>query len=222
MSLSKPLALLLLILFGAASESVASIHRAPFNSTVNIWPPEPFRLPLPDYTDGYLVLHHYGPSGSVKDRTTLLTLLEMVTRANSIAPPGYPCPNVDLNFPDTGVFLRIRGTAGRSFQYTLLLFFRSTLSSKGFWSKHSTYGISCTTQTLHMTSNADLVIPTAPGFPSLSTKLALSASASFKSLVGRYGAKEMFISVHDGYLDYGPWGIMIKDSQALVNVTDRQ
>lgn len=116
MSLSNPLALLLLIFFGAAAESIASIHRVPLNGTVNAWPPEPFRFPLPDYRDGYLVLHHYGPSGSVKDRTTLLTLLEMVTRANSIAPPGYPSPNVDLNFPDTSVFLRIRGTAGRSFQ----------------------------------------------------------------------------------------------------------
>lgn len=138
MFLSQPLALLLLILFGAATQSIASIQRikpvstVPLNATVNAWPQEPFRFPLPDYRDGYLVFHHYGPSGSVQDRTTLLTLLEMVTRANSITPPGYPSPNVDLNFPDTSVFLRIRGTAGRSFQ-SILLFLYSTLSAQDFF-----------------------------------------------------------------------------------------
>ena len=149
MSLSNTLALLLIFL-GAATQSVASIHPVPLNGTVSAWPPEPFRFPLPDYRDGYLVLHHYGPSGSAQDRTTLLTLLEMVTRANSIAPPGYPSPNVDLNFPDTGVFLRIRGTAGRCFQYILPFFF-STLSSKGCPSEQSTYRTFYITQTFYMT-----------------------------------------------------------------------
>ena len=167
MLLSSPFTILLVFLFGHALSSAPSFHHdnpnlpLPSNNTVNSWPPAPFRFPLPDYKDGYLLFYRYGPSGSENDRKILLSLLEMVTQANTYTPAAYSSPNVDVNIPDTSVFLRSRAT-------------------------------------------------TAPGFPSLSTKLALSTLAALKSLVGRYGAKEVFVDVHDGYLDYGPWAVMIQ------------
>ena len=168
MLLSSSLILLLLVFFSGHVWSFApSIYREkpnlslPSNSTVNNWPSEPFRFPLPDYKDGYLLFHRYGPSGSENDRNILISLLEMVTQANAHTPAAYSSPNVDVNIPDTSVFLRSRATA-------------------------------------------------APGFPSLSTGLALSTLAALKSLVGRYGAKEFFVDVHDGYLNYGPWAVMIQ------------
>lgn len=179
MLFSSSLTVLLLFLFQAvtlaapSTDHVGSSLFLPLNETANGWPQEPFRFPLPDYKDGYLVFRRYGASGSVSDRTVLLSLLEMVTQANLRTPAGYSSPNVDLNIPDTSVFLRSRGTA-------------------------------------------------APGFESLSTKLALSTVNCLRSLVRKYGAKELVIDVHDGYLDYGPWAIMIRASRSLINKTGRQ
>lgn len=179
MLLSSPLTLLLVLvfLFWHVLSSAPPFHREmpnlplPSNDTVNSWPPEPFRFPLPDYKDGYLLFHRYGPSGSENDREILVSLLEMVTQANAYTPTAYSSPNVDVNIPDTSVFFRSRATA-------------------------------------------------APGFPSLSTKLALSTLAALKSLVGRYGAKEFFVDVHDGYLDYGPWAVMIQGRGSQAKSTD--
>lgn len=60
------------------------------DASENGWPPEPFRTPLTNYKDGYLVFRDYGSSGSAKDRQVLLALLEMVTEANLLTPGGYP------------------------------------------------------------------------------------------------------------------------------------
>ena len=60
------------------------------NATEYGWPPEPFRTPLTNYKDGYLVFRGYGSSGSAIDRNVLLALLEMVTEANLVSPAGYP------------------------------------------------------------------------------------------------------------------------------------
>ena len=180
MHMSSPLITLLLVfLLGHVLSSAPPIYSArpirllPSNGTISSWPPEPFRFPLPDYKDGYLLFHRYGPSGSESDRTILLSLLEIVTQANAYTPAAYSSPNVDVNIPDTSVFLRSRATA-------------------------------------------------APGFPSLSTKLALSTLAALKSLVTRYGAREFFVDVHDGYLDYGPWAVMIQGRGFQSKSNDRQ
>ena len=179
MLLSNTFTFLLVFLLGHVLSSAPSIYRdkpnlsLPSNNTVNSWPSEPFRFPLPDYKDGYLLFHRYGPSGSENDRDILMSLLEMVTQANAYTPAAYSSPNVDVNIPDTSVFLRSRATA-------------------------------------------------APGFPSLSTKLALSTLAALKSLVGRYGAKQFFVDLHDGYLDYGPWAVMIQGRGIQAKSNDRQ
>ena len=53
---------------------------------------------------------------------------------------------------------------------------------------------------------------TAPGFSSLNTRLALAALQALKSLVSQNGLRHMLIDVHDGYLGYGPWAIVITPS----------
>lgn len=179
MLLPNPLILRLVFLVGHVFSSATSIRRdepnlpLPSNETVNSWPPEPFRFPLPDYKDGFLLFRRYGPSGSETDRNILISLLEMVTQANTYTPTAYSSPNVDVNIPHTSVFLRSRATAP-------------------------------------------------PGFPSLSTKLALSTLAALKSLVGRHGAKEFFVDVHDGYLGYGPWAVMLQGRESQAISSDRQ
>ena len=60
------------------------------NITEYGWPPEPFRTPLTNYKDGYLVFRNYGSSGSAEDKNVLLALLEMVAEANLVNPAGYP------------------------------------------------------------------------------------------------------------------------------------
>jgi len=61
---------------------------------------------------------------------------------------------------------------------------------------------------------------TAPGFSSLNTRLALAALQALKSLASENRLRHMLIDVHDGYLGYGPWAIVITSSPFnLANAT---
>lgn len=63
---------------------------------------------------------------------------------------------------------------------------------------------------------------TALGFSSLNTRLALAALQALKSLVTKNGLRHMLIDVHDGYLGYGPWAIVVTSSPFnLANATQR-
>ena len=90
-----------LTLSTANTASAASPYQHPeslpqLNASGNGWPPEPFRTPLTNYKDGYLVFRDYGSLGSAKERNVLLVLLEMVTEANLLTPTGYPSRHSSL------------------------------------------------------------------------------------------------------------------------------
>lgn len=100
MLLTKPFTLLALLGdVSLAAPSVSSVDSSyditsnavrRLNATGKGWPPEPFRVLLPNYRGGYLVFRGYGSSGSVRDSTVLLALLDMVTKANTLTPAGFP------------------------------------------------------------------------------------------------------------------------------------